>query len=586
MEEKFRRDSFFPIQGGYSLHCGLDAVEAGARAWPGLAGYGNSWDESVMCEFSYNGSTPVTLEYDYQYSTEPDYDYAYVKIDVGGTVTTLKTYNDMGSGHEAVDLSPYLNGSGVSSYHLIAQFVSDREFSDEDGGFEATILGAFKLDNISVVGGGEAYLADFEANEAGWYCDPSMQPTKEFFLVANRNTAGQFDQGLHSQGLAIWHIENNVMNPGGLGNSGGEFNGTTRGVTLEEADGLFNLIGGSTPNRGDSGDAFPGSTNKRLFNNITAPASLSHNGMPTHVLVGDISNPGAQMTATFRGGYMPPLVASITPAFGYNDRTATITDLAGARFVHGATFLLRDASTNEYVATTVKWIGKSKLTGVLDLNGLATGDYDVVVRNPDGQEAVIDDGFLVKDIVPVFIRGFDAAVSEGTVKLSWEVWADEAIKGYKITRRESDGSQEREIQGAALIDPHEREYNDDDAQPGTDYEYFLVVVLGDGSELRSSGVSVRSAGHALSLMQNHPNPFNPTTRIDFSLPERSHVSIVVYDAAGRRVTTLVNEALPAGMNDVTWNGRNASGDSVSSGVYFYRLTAGKNVLTKKMILLK
>ena len=107
-------------------------------------------------------------------------------------------------------------------------------------------------------------------------------------------------------------------------------------------------------------------------------------------------------------------------------------------------------------------------------------------------------------------------------------------------------------------------------------------------ELRSSGVRVKSAGYSLSLGQNYPNPFNPTTRINFSLPERSHVSIVVYDPAGRQVTTLVSSTLPAGINEVTWDGRNASGDPVSSGVYFYRLTAGRqgHVLTRKMILLK
>ncbi|MEJ2719991.1 MAG: M6 family metalloprotease domain-containing protein [bacterium] len=151
-EEKFERDGFFPIQGGYSLHCGLTAAEATARNWAGGAGYGNLWDESVTCEFSYDGGTPVTLEYDYQYSTEPDYDFGYVKIDVGGTVTTLKTYTGQGAGHDAVDLSPYLSGSGQTSYHLIAQFTSDVGWSDEDGEFDSNILGAFKLDNISVVG--------------------------------------------------------------------------------------------------------------------------------------------------------------------------------------------------------------------------------------------------------------------------------------------------------------------------------------------------------------------------------------------------------------------------------------------------
>ncbi|MEJ2719989.1 MAG: FlgD immunoglobulin-like domain containing protein [bacterium] len=113
-----------------------------------------------------------------------------------------------------------------------------------------------------------------------------------------------------------------------------------------------------------------------------------------------------------------------------------------------------------------------------------------------------------------------------------------------------------------------------------------MVVLEDGGELRSGSIRVRSSGFNLGLMQNYPNPFNPTTRIEFSLPERSHVSIVVYDPAGRRVATLVDEMRPAGTGNVRWDGRNAAGNPVSSGVYFYRMTTGKTVLTKKMILLK
>jgi hypothetical protein len=287
-----------------------------------------------------------------------------------------------------------------------------------------------------------------------------------------------------------------------------------------------------------------------------------------------------------RAGFFPPQVSSIEPAYGYNDRTAAIKDLAGGSIVYGATFLLRDGSMNEYPATTVKWIGKNQLTGVLDLNGLATGDYDVVVRNPDGQEAVLTDGFLIKDIVPVFVRGFDAVAVEGGVRLSWDIWADEVIQGFKLARREADDSGEVEIHGTTLIGPDVREFADESARPGTDYEYFLVVVLKDGDELRSAGASIKTAGFALSLMQNHPNPFNPSTRIDYSLPEPSHVSIVVYDPAGRQVTTLVNESRPAGMNNVMWDGRNARGNPVASGVYFYRMTSNNRVLTKKMILLK
>lgn len=90
----------------------------------------------------------------------------------------------------------------------------------------------------------------------------------------------------------------------------------------------------------------------------------------------------------------------------------------------------------------------------------------------------------------------------------------------------------------------------------------------------------------LVLNQNKPNPFNPTTSISFTLPTKSQVSLKVYDIAGREVRTLVDNVLEAGNNQVTWLGRDNQGNDVSSGVYFYRMTAGKETATKKMVLLR
>ena len=88
------------------------------------------------------------------------------------------------------------------------------------------------------------------------------------------------------------------------------------------------------------------------------------------------------------------------------------------------------------------------------------------------------------------------------------------------------------------------------------------------------------------LIQNYPNPFNPTTTIVFSLAENNHVALAVYDVHGAVVRRLINEQRIAGNYRVVWDGRNDAGTSVSSGVYFYRLTAGRFHSTKKMVLLK
>lgn len=83
------------------------------------------------------------------------------------------------------------------------------------------------------------------------------------------------------------------------------------------------------------------------------------------------------------------------------------------------------------------------------------------------------------------------------------------------------------------------------------------------------------------LYQNYPNPFNPTTTISYTLPERSDVSLEVFDVLGRTVSSQHLGSLPAGDHEFEFDGA-----PLSSGVYFYRMTAGENVLTKKMVLLK
>ncbi|MBD3402666.1 T9SS type A sorting domain-containing protein [candidate division GN15 bacterium] len=86
------------------------------------------------------------------------------------------------------------------------------------------------------------------------------------------------------------------------------------------------------------------------------------------------------------------------------------------------------------------------------------------------------------------------------------------------------------------------------------------------------------------LVQNYPNPFNPTTTISFTLPQKASVELTVYNVLGRKVSTLLSKDLPAGTHTVGWNGTDSHGEAVSSGVYFYRLTAGEAVLSRKMVL--
>jgi len=83
------------------------------------------------------------------------------------------------------------------------------------------------------------------------------------------------------------------------------------------------------------------------------------------------------------------------------------------------------------------------------------------------------------------------------------------------------------------------------------------------------------------LFNNYPNPFNPSTKIKYSLPQYSNVILKVFDVLGNEIETLVNEEKPAGTYELTWYA-----ESLPSGVYFYQLSAGLYIETKKMLLLK
>jgi hypothetical protein len=98
-------------------------------------------------------------------------------------------------------------------------------------------------------------------------------------------------------------------------------------------------------------------------------------------------------------------------------------------------------------------------------------------------------------------------------------------------------------------------------------------------------VSTRTLPSNFALAQNYPNPFNPSTTIELSLPVESDYSVTLYNIAGQQVRTFDGHSA-AGVVQVLWDGKDASGSQVASGMYFYKATAGRFSETKKMVLMK
>ncbi|HEX6790464.1 MAG TPA: FlgD immunoglobulin-like domain containing protein [Candidatus Krumholzibacteria bacterium] len=187
-------------------------------------------------------------------------------------------------------------------------------------------------------------------------------------------------------------------------------------------------------------------------------------------------------------------------------------------------------------------------------------------------------------VVPVAFASFGAVQNGTAVDVRWTLGGDEALQSYTLYRRDS-RAQPAEI-ARGRVDRASDSYRDTTVQPGTTYTYELVVRSSDGNEFRSPVATVSMAALELALHQNVPNPFNPQTTIRYELPQEAHVRLLVFDVSGRLIRTLEDRDRAVGTHEVTWTGRDDSGQPVTSGVYFYVLEAGKQRLTKKLVLLK
>ena len=185
--------------------------------------------------------------------------------------------------------------------------------------------------------------------------------------------------------------------------------------------------------------------------------------------------------------------------------------------------------------------------------------------------------------VPVTFAGVHAVVVGGAVEISFEVVADEALAGFQIYRGDSRASL---LPIGTPLARDARRFVDHAVEAGRTYHYAVAALTPDGSTIQSPAVEVTVARSHNSLAQNHPNPFNPSTTISYTLERAVYVDLSVFDAKGRLVATLVASQNPVGTHVVAWDGRNDAGVRVASGTYFYRLQAGSYVETRKLVLLK
>lgn len=186
--------------------------------------------------------------------------------------------------------------------------------------------------------------------------------------------------------------------------------------------------------------------------------------------------------------------------------------------------------------------------------------------------------------LPVELVSFDATVEASKVVLNWQTGSESDPVTFEIHR---DGVLMSRIegQGSAAAGADYR-FEDANVSANETYHYELSALNLDGSREALGTQTVELSGDlstptTFELHQNYPNPFNPETSIRFDLAEASDVTLSIFNIAGQEVATLANGAMNAGSHVVNFDGAN-----LTSGVYFYRLTAGEYTAQMKMVLLK
>ncbi|MCZ7556913.1 MAG: T9SS type A sorting domain-containing protein [Bacteroidia bacterium] len=154
--------------------------------------------------------------------------------------------------------------------------------------------------------------------------------------------------------------------------------------------------------------------------------------------------------------------------------------------------------------------------------------------------------------------------------------------GPELAQLDSDG--DGFTNGQELQDPT-GSWTPGQAQPG---DRSLVTNPGDPTDFpKTTSVETRVGLAAeYHLGTNYPNPFNPTTRIEFGVPLSGHVRLEIYSVGGALVRTLVNDVMQPGVYSATWNGRNNDGQLAATGLYLYRMSAGTFSAVKRMVMIQ
>lgn len=191
------------------------------------------------------------------------------------------------------------------------------------------------------------------------------------------------------------------------------------------------------------------------------------------------------------------------------------------------------------------------------------------------------------DFVATLLKSYFTTFRESAVVIEWTVSEVDEGARFTVSRAEVPGDNYIKLPGENLA----RRgmvfaYTDTDHFPGSTYVYRIEVEMAGAIRLLFKTDPITPPASEFTLHQNHPNPFNPSTKISYYLPKNCYVTLIIYDSSGREIRRLLEGEQTAGPKSVTWSGLNGGGTPVQSGFYLYSLTAGKETKSRKMLLLR
>lgn len=593
-------DSYNAIGAPRSLWFGIQPTCSTPElcAYATLPGYGNDWDQRWQSQsLTVTGTNNITVSFDLKYDTEPTYDIFYLDY-----ITASGTYHVAswsGNGTESVTKTIPV-GSFTSPIRIRLRFKSDSAFSDEDGQYPSN--GAVFVDNLVVKDGTTVKESlDFTAEAQG-----ATQSANGHWFGGAGPAFGQY-AGLFD-GDAVLQQDPNYTNSTNLW---GFFTGSPENYTCGGFPAQTVIKHGSVTQLADNYIRDEIQSPSVSIAGIPAgqPVMLNYDvygDNPTDNLMywryrvrglvagtwsrwqsnGVVYNDPSKTWTHRMHNIRPQIPAGATDiqvAIGVIDMCPYWCGIYGTGTCHSHAPLIDNVSVSRGNTSTGSlvnvqpWDPTTDTSPVtLTFNSVTQAGVTSLVTGPSGP--TLPGNFMTGNgiyynlsttatytsPIKVCINYSEATltVPESTLRLLH--WDTSLIPAQWVDITWSLDTTNNILCGYT--------------------NSLSPFVIGAGSV---TAVGDGTQPHAFALRQNVPNPFNPITTISYDVPAGgARVSLRIYDTAGRLVRTLVDEQRPAGTHNATWDGRNAAGSAVSSGVYFYRMVSGSFSESRRMVLLK